>query len=507
MRLISFLLATGCLASSVSGGRSTLPPVVATDHFDNTRQSWNAQEYSLTPANVAAHFGKLGSYAIDGLAYAQPLYIPAIVTSGVQHDLVIVATQNNTVYAFDANAASTPAVWSNHLGTPATTNCSDLYGSGTQLGIMSTPVVDAANNHVFVVASNSSPAWVLYELNLQTGAKISSVTLSGSVSGTGSGSSGGTLAFNASDEDQRAGLTLANGNVYIGFGGYCDVSPWHGWIFAYSASSLSQVAVFCTTPNGDGGGVWNSTGGLIVDGSGDLYTYTGNGDWDGTTNYGESILKFSASLALTDWFTPANWASLNSADLDLSAGRGMLWNGLIVGSGKDARVVVANASNLGHLQGVGSGPQQVFSFGASWMYGGLFFNQTLYFSDWSGANGGTGSGPVYSFAWNGTAFATTGTVGSANYGFPGAQLSASSDGTVNGILWLTTTASTAAHPGSIPSGTLRALNPVTLAEIYNSDTVGGDSLGLLSKMSSPTIANGRVYVATQSSKVMVYGLK
>jgi len=509
IRNISWLLWAAVSLLEASGFSSGVParPLITTDHFDVTRQSWNPQEYILTPANVASHFGKVGTYSVDGLVYAQPLYIPAVVTSGVQRDLLIVVTQNNTVYAFDANAPTTAAVWSSNLGTPTTTNCTDLYDSGQEVGIMSTPVVDRANNHLFAVASISGPSWQLFELNLQTGATISSAVISGSVSGTGSGSSGGTLAFAASDQDQRVGLTLANGNVYIGFGGYCDVSPWHGWIFAYSAASLSQVALFCTTPNGDGGGIWNSTGGLVVDGMGNLYTYTGNGDWDGTANFGESILKFNSSLTLTDWFTPANWATLNSGDLDLSAGRGMLWNGLIVGSGKDARVITANASNLGHLQGVGSGPVQIFSFGSAWLYGGMFFNGAIYFSDWSASDGNNGSGPVYSFAWNGTAFATSGTVGLANYGFPGAQLSASSDGAANGILWITTTSSTASHPVSIPSGTLRALNPLTLAEIYNSDTAGGDSLGLLSKMSSPTVAHGRVYVATQSSQIAVYGLK
>jgi hypothetical protein len=508
MRWISLLVVCPLLGSGFGRGSAPLPPTIATDHFDNSRQSWNPQEYVLTPANVASNFAKLGTYTVDGMVYAQPLFIPAIVTSGVQHDLLIVATENNTVYAFDANSLSSTPVWERAIGGATTTDCLDLYGNGTQVGIMSTPVADVANNHLFVTVATSTPAWVLYQLNLATGAVISSVTISGSVSGTGSGSSGGTLAFNPGQHDQRVGLTLANGNVYIGFGGYCDSSPWHGWVFAYDASTLSQVALYATTPNGDGGGIWNSAGGFAVDPSGNLYTYTGNGDWDGTANFGNSAIKLSSTLSLVDWFTPTNWSTLSSDDLDVSSGRAMLIDqgGYLIGSGKDSRMLVINPANMGHLQSGGVGPLQIFTFGQSRLYGGAWFNGTAYFQNWVQSSGDS-NGPIYSFAWQGTEFNTSGVVTMDTYGFPGAQYTASSNGTANGILWATTAPTGEARPSSPPSGTLRAFDPVTLNEIYDSDENAGDTLGLLSKMSPPTVANGKVFVATQSSQIAIYGLK
>ena len=485
-----------------------MPPVIATDHFDNTRTSWNPQERILTPANVAADFAKLGTYPVDGFVYAQPLYIPAIATSGVQHDLLIVATVNNSVYAFDANSLSTTPVWKNAIGGPTTTECLNFYGGGVNVGIQSTPVADVANNHLFVVVGNSDPNWLLYELNLSTGALIDSTTVSGSVPGTGSGSSSGTLSFSPSEHDQRPGLTLANGNVYVAFAGYCDETPWHGWVFAYSASSLSQVALFATTPNGNGGGIWNSAGGLAVDPSGNLYTYTGNGDWDGSANFGNSAIKLSPTLALLDWFTPTNWEILSADDLDVSSGRAMLigQGAYLVGSGKDARMLVINPSDMGHLQSGGDGPLQIFTFGEPRVYGGAWFDGTIYFQQWTNS-AGSSSGPIYSFAFSGGTFAESGITTMDTYGFPGGQYSVSSNGTANGIVWATTTATGASFPASPPAGTLRAFNPDTLIEFYDSDMNEGDTLGSLSKFASPTVANGRVYVATQSDYIAVYGLK
>jgi hypothetical protein len=295
----------------------------------------------------------------------------------------------------------------------------------------------------------------------------------------------------------------------IGFGSYGDNHPWHGWIFAYSASTLSQVAVFCVSPNGYGGALWQSGAGPAVDASGNLYVFTGNGTYDGATEWGQTILKLSSTLSVLDWFTPANYAALNDSDLDLGSGTTMLMPGTkyVFGSGKDSRAIIADTTNMGHLQGGGGGgPVQIFSFGGSdLLYGGAAFpGSTAFFQ------GTTDSGSnenLFSLSWTGAAFSTEPTTAPNSYGFPGAQYAGSSDGMANGILWMQNCTSCNSDPSSPPTGFLAALNPVTLAEIYNSNNSGSDALGTFGKFTPPVVANGRVYVASQSSGIVVYGLK
>jgi len=502
MRLILILF---CAAiARASGVTSGVPPhpTISTASVDNNRTGWNHQEYKLNPSNVP-NLTKLGVLTVDGYVYAQPLYIPSVNTSGVQHDLVVIATMNNSVYAFDANSLSSTPVWNVNLGTARTSYAmspADLYSQ--PVGILGTPVADVSNGHVFVVSATTAPSYTLYELNLETGATVNSVTITGSVTGTGDpeGSdcvSGGVLSFCPEYETQRAALTLANGNVYIPFGAFGDNHPWHGWLFAYSATTLSQVALFCTSPNGYGAAIWNSGGGLAVDGSGNLYGFTGNGTWDGTSDYGVSMLKFSSTLSLLDWFTPSNYASLNNSDLDVSSGRPMLMPGepVLFGSGKDSRLIMVSTSNMGHLQGSGTAPLQIFTFGTELLYGGAFSGSMAYFQ-----NSSNSAEPLLAFTWNGASFDQTPVTGSS-YGFPGAQYSGSSGDFQNGVLWMTNAPGGNHEPSSPPNGTLYALNPLTLQVLYSDS-----SLGLLSKFAAPLVANGRVFVATQSGYVAVYGL-
>ena len=513
MRWISvFALACPVFASGFGHGAPARPPTVSTARFDNTRDGWNTQEYLLTGTNVTSNFGKLGSYTTDGYIFAQPLFVPGIVTSGVQHDLLIVATMNNSVYAFDANSLSSTAVWHVNLGTARTSypdQDPDIYGG--KLGVLSTPVADMPNNHLFVVSATPTPTYVLYELNLATGATVSNVTITGQVPGTGDPDGGDCLnganvVFCPAIESQREALTLANGNVYIGFGSFGDVRPWHGWIIGYSASTLARTGLLCTSPSGYGAGVWAAASGLAVDAAGYLYGFTGNGTYDGSAEWAETFLKLSPTLAIVDWFTPANYADLTAADLDVSSGSTMLIpnSSLLFGSGKDSRLIVVNTANMGHLQGSGQAPQQIFNFGSNLLYEGVLFPGVgAYYQN--SAFGGSSSFPLQAFHWNGTSFSSTAVTGSS-YGFPGGQYSGSSNGLANGILWSTNCSSCNGQPANPPAGTLYALNPLTLAQIYSSGA-GVDALGLMSKFAPPVVANGRVYVATQSSAVAIYGLK
>jgi hypothetical protein len=509
MRWIS-LLAIVCplLGSGFGHGANPLPPTISTARVDNTRDGWTAQEYVLTPANVAAHFGQLGSYTTDGFIFAQPIYVPAVITSGVQHDLVIVATMNNSVYAFDANAPGSAAVWNVNLGTARTTYPSqdpDLYGG--KLGILSAPVADVPNNHLFVVSATPTPSYTLYELNLATGATIAHVTITGQVTGSGDPNggdctSGSNVVFCPEYESQRTALTLANANVYIGFGSFGDVRPWHGWIFAYSTSSLSQVGILCTTPSGYGGGVWQAAGGFPVDSSGYVYAFTGNGTYDGIAEWGESMLKLSSTLAIEDWFTPSNNADLTASDLDLASGSPMLIPNSthLFGSGKDSRLIMVDTSDMGHLQGSGTAPAQVFTFGSQLLYEGVLWpGMGAYFQN--SAFSGETSYPLWFFAWQAGTFNSTAVQGSS-YGFPGGQYAGSSNGLLNGILWSVSCGNCNGQPSNPPSGTLYALNSTTLQQIYSDSTVGK-----MSKFSPPLIANGRVYVVTQSDAVVAYGIK
>jgi hypothetical protein len=344
-------------------------------------------------------------------------------------------------------------------------------------------------------------------LSLTTGAILQSITITGQVVGTGdtNGSpdttSGPNLIFWAQCHIQRAPITLANGNVYVAFASY-DTAPYHGWVFGYDKTTLSPVGVFCTTPNGEGGGIWN--GGITVDGSGNLYVATGNGDYDGTANYGDTLVKLSPTLSLLDWFTPSNQAELEAIDADVSAGIPMLIPGTtkIVIAGKDFNVYVVDTTCMGHLQGSSGCTLQTFVTsvagfdGDSGSYGGMLMNNRLYLP--------TTNGFLYGFAFNGTTFNTTPMLSGQTYAWPGAaQISGSSNGSANGIVWIVSPDSESGE--TIATGTVRALDPVSLVEIWNSGTVAGDSLGNIAKFNAPTVANGRLYIGTVDGQVSVYG--
>jgi hypothetical protein len=502
------------MASGVSARPGIPAPVtLATAYANNRRDGWYANETTLTPANVGGgSFGKLYTWAVAaGRVNAQPLVIPRVSTSSGQRDLLIVTSMAGTMYAFDVN--NKVQAWNSSLiSTGYQPNNPLLYLE--TVGCVSTPVADVANAVVYAVCGDSSPSWKLFKISLFNGAILASTTIVGQVTGTGNPQGddviGGKLQFVPSLHLQRAALLMANGNIYIGFGSHADSGSWHGWAFAYKASDLSQVAVFCTTPSNTGGGLWGAGGGFSADAAGNLYVLTGNGGWDGITAFGESILKLDQNLNLLDWFTPANYATLITNDSDMSSGRAMLMstsNGstLLVGGTKDYNVYAVDTACMGHLQGTGSSctaPQVWLTNNGApgphvGIYGGTFANGAVFVPN-------TG-GPIYKYTFSpGTGlFNKTAVQSSVNYQFPGPHLSYSSNGANGGVLWAITCAISA--ESTAEPGTLRAFDPSTMSEIYNSGALIADNLGNVNKFNPAVVADGKVYVSS-GSNVYQFGL-
>lgn len=473
---------------------------VSTAQYDNTRNGVNTTESILTPANVNT-VTRLGTYVLDGPMYSQPLYIPSLTIATRVYNVLYAVTANNTVYALDADNPGAAPLWSTNFGagwsTYPTSGGGFFYGN--TLGILSTPVIDVSGGFLYLVSTSSAPVYTLRKINLTTGTQVSSVAIAATVSGTGTGSGGGLLPFNPALQTQRTPLTLANGNVYFGFGSIEEnTHTWHGWVFSYDTATLTQQAVLCLSPNGNGAGIWESSGGFAVDGSGNLYFATGNGDFDGTSNFSQTIVKVNSSLVIQDWFTPANNATTSAEDADVSSGRAMLIpsTSLLTVASKDARVWVINTSSMGHLQGSGTAPQ-VFtitpittSFNTG-VYGGLFFGSVGYFP--------VAANPMFAFTFSGSTFTTTALASTSPTPFAQAALTGSSNSGSDPIVWAL--APVASAFSSAQQVILHAFNPSTLAEYWNSGVIGN-----YAKFVAPTVANGRVYAATNNGSIVAFGL-
>jgi Bacterial Ig-like domain (group 2) len=521
---------------------------VTTWHVDNNRSGLNNKETSLSPDNVSSKtFGKLFSYLLDGYAYAEPLLMSNVTVKGATHNVVYVATEHDSVYAFDADSygSGTP-LWQVSLlksgETPVTG--SDILPF---LGVTSTPVIDSTSNTIYVVSSQKSTAsgstYRLNALDITTGAQKfgGPVTIHASVAGTNSTNVNGTVSLPGSCI-QRAALLLANGNVYMGFGN-CH----SGWLLSYNAKTLVQNGVFNSSPNIDGegtyggaGGVWMGSGGPIADSAGNVYVSTGNGPWDGKTAYGDSILKFSPTLKLTDYFTPFDYAYLNCHDGDLAAGGILMIPGStdIVGGGKGGRLYLVNTANMGKEQANDAGAVQTIFFESD-----LSAPYSASCTDASGTH--TSQSNSYeifgtSAYWNGSIYlgvsptTTTAPAGIREFVYSG-KLSygaetkpsilentrgttpfISADGNADGILWMIDTG-TPLQQGTSTKSTLRAYDANDLGtEIYNSSENSADVPGYGIKFSSPIVVNGKVYISTGKDlttvtnprgELDVYGLK
>ena len=516
---------------------------VLTWHNDVARTGLNDSETQLTPADVnVASFGKLFSYAVDGQLYAQPLYVSGLSISGKgTHDVVIVATETDNVYAFDAdsNGASGGLLWKANLGKPAALPNPVIYPPGERYGpniapwygITGTPVIDLASKRLYVDAftddGNGAYSHNIHALDLTTGLDaVTPVRVGASVPGNGvggngtglAGSDGTTVTFDATRQLQRPALALVNGTLYVAYGSFSDGDFYHGWVLGFDAGSLQLQSAFNDTPNllsspagphADEGAFWQAGAGPSSDGS-NLYLMSGNGDFDTNLDangfptlqdYGDSFIKLStasSTLTVSDYFTPFNQQQLSDQDQDLgSAGPMVLPDSvgsaahphLLVGCGKSGTIYLIDTSNMGGFNSTTDNVVQKVNLGSGTWSNPAYFNGRIYFHGvndvlkaFSISNGMLSTSPVAR--------------GSVSYGYPGATPSISANGTSDGIVW-----------DIQNGGILHAYDAVTLQELYNSKQApqGRDTIGSYENFIVPAVADGKVFVGSANS-VVIFGL-
>lgn len=482
-------------------------------NYDTHQTGANLQETTLTPGMNWSKFGKIGSYPVDGQVYAQPLYVNGVSIGGSTYNVVYIATMHNSIYAFNAGAPqSTTPLWQVNLGPTVPAGLFDFTDILPEIGILSTPAIDATNQVMYVVsdslpATASNPVFQLHALSLVDGHEMFNgpVAIAASVQGTGAGSVNGTITFNAFVQLQRPGLMLANGVLYIAFGSHADGGDYQGWMLQYNPATLQQTSVFNTAPNGRQAAFWHSGRAPAIDGSGDVFASTGNGDWDGVANFGESVLHLSGKSvsSLSDWYTPQEWSNLNDQDWDLGSAGVILIPGVdyMVAGGKSGFIYLINYDSMGHL-----GPDNTGSVQGAQLNAWGVFQMVL----WNNPDSGpilyeydpAGSLKAFSLANNQLNSTILSQYTNDDAGlYAGLTLSANSG--QNGIAWLVTENDTVdGNPA-----TLHALNAANLAdELWNSDTnAARDAPGEFVKFASPTVVNGFVYLPTLSNSVAIYG--
>jgi hypothetical protein len=494
---------------------------VPTAKLDNNRSGLTLSETVLTLANVRSNtFGKVFERSAVGDMYPQPLIVEGLSLGGGTHNVVFLATANNNVYAYDATVASnTVPYWTRNLGTPVPATdvdccCTDV---ALNVGIMGTPVIDVASKTMYLVARNKNAdatyhQW-LHALDITTGAEKfgGPKEITATYPGSGSGSVGGILTFDAKIQNQRSGLLLQGGRLFITWASHNDCGNYHGWVIAYDPATLNQLAAWMTTPNGAKGGVWMSGGGLVGDGN-NLYFSTGNGDSDvgsgGGSDYGQCFVGLNNSLGVATWFQSGNYRTLNTGDKDLGGAGVQLIPGtrLLVSGGKDGKIYLLNADIMGGFGGNRvDACLQTFTVASGHFHSGpVTFNSpagTLtyvcaegdYLKAFKLVNGLYQTTPY----WTGFKAPT---------GMPGAQNWISANGSANGIVWSTIPWSADANHATV-AGVLRAADATTGVEIYNShQNLARDDFGNFAKNPAPVVSAGLVYVPTFSGKLAVYGL-
>lgn len=526
------------LACSIVAGRADV--AVLTHHYDLAHSGANLQETALSTNNVNTNtFGLLYTRQVDDQIYAEPLVMTNVNIPGKGiHNVVIVATVNDTVYAFDADDPSVTApYWTNSFINPPNIvppSHSDLSAIGAcggnyvdfsgNMGIVGTPTIDPTTGTIYLVArTKESGVFIqrLHALDITTGEDRpnSPVVITATYSGTGAGSSGGIITFDPERQNQRCGLSLINGVVYIAWSSHCDLGPYHGWILGYDASTLAQVAVYNDTPNGSNGGIWMSDDGVAADTNGNIFLSTGNGSVDtgGGPDRGESFLKLvrsGSSLTVASWFTPYNWQTLENGDTDLGSGGFLLIPGtsLAFSGGKQGVVYLVNRDKMGGLSSSTSDTNVIQSFvvTSDQIHGGTVW--------WDGPTNSYGyiwpaSTNLQQYRFDRTAgkfvlpaFAISPTA--APGGQPGGLLAVSANGTNagSGILWAVHQLNGDANHNILP-GILHAYDAQNVGrELWNSQLLPRDAVGNFAKFVPPTVANGKIYLATFSGQLDVYGL-
>ena len=524
---------------------------VFTYRNDGARDGVNAQEYALTAGSGGtggsvgtATFGKLFSCIADGAVYAQPLWAANLTINGAVHNVVFVASAHDSLYAFDADANPCVQLWSVSLiDTAHGANSGEVtvpagtsgylvgvgYGANTpEVGVTGTPVIDSSSGTLYVVSKSMDPTGTnfyqrLHAIDVTTGLEKahSPVLIQGTYPGTGDGST--TTTFNARQENQRAGLALINGTVYVAWAAHEDGAPYYGWLMGYTYGSpgFTQVSVLNVTPNVQYGGIWMGGGAPSVDANGHLYVITGNGGFDATSSsgpnndYGDSLLQLSvtpnpttpsAAFNVSQYFTPGDQQSDKDNDQDFGAGgAAVLANvtsgagtvGVVVGGGKDGSLYILNQAALGGFNSGDATAWQKIATGYHIFSTVAMWNDTIYL--------GPFNGPLTSYALN---TATTPSrfvqqaqaTDPASFGFPGASPAISATGTTNGVVWALDNSQycTNQSQGCGPA-VLHAYDATSLAELWNSSMAAGgaDTAGNAVKFTVPTIANGKVYIATR----------
>ena len=493
-------------STSISLGVTDLPGVF-TWHNNVNRDGSNPKEYALTPALVnTATFGKLFSCTIDGAAHAQPLWVANVNINGAPHNVLYVATEHNTIYAFDADTAPCVTLATRRLlGTNETWLSSSDVGTDDitpDIGIVGTPVIDPATNTLYVVAKTKATSGTNYIQRLHA---LSLNDLTEKANSPVQIAAGGINSF-ALIQNQRPGLVLSGNSVYVTWASHGDRGPYHGYIYQFDKTLLTQTASFNSTPttgnsNANEGGIWMTGAAPAVDGSGNLFCITGNGTFDpANSDYGDSFLKLSGTLSLLDYFTPSDQSTDESADQDFgSGGAAILINSnsgttpnLAVGGGKDATLYVLNrdTGKMGHFGDANA--VQHFSVGNSIFSTAAFWQNTLYIAPAGGAL------QAYPLTGSAMPFGALSSRSSITYPWPGSTPSVSSQGASNGVVW----AVNSTGPASLHAYDATNLN----LEIWNSGLVNSDAAGNYIKFIVPTVANGKVYMSN-STQITVYGLK
>ncbi len=526
-------------------------------------------------------FGKLFSIAVDGNVFAQPLIASNLeFKSGPIRDVLYVATEKNNVYALDANSGE--QIWARNLGLSMPALDITNFGRGPlqlgnswdyrdlypDIGITSTPVIDISSGTIFVVAKTKEGTaatpeyhYRLHAIDMRTGTALQApVEIQGSVPGSAIDAKDHRIVFNSFLQLNRPGLLLIDGNLYIAFGSHGDAGAFHGWIFGYKSSAINQPpTIFCTTPNADGepepedpretyewnrGGIWQSGGGLAADEHGAIYVSVGDGAWDGKANFSDSFLKLNQKLQVVDWFTPWNHEELDNQDLDLgSTGTVLLPGNLLVGGGKAGKLYFVNRDHLGHISSsrqeedaaivqqiqvttLPVNPIPACSACFHHLHGPPVYWQTsdgprIYIwpemeslKSYKLVNG--------KFVPNGESHTSAPMpMPGMQTSMPGGMLAVSADGNKDGsaIVWSSMPLRDNANRQNVP-GVLRAYDAQNIMEeLWDSEMNPADQLGYFAKYCAPTVANGRVYMATFATEtgypaamqtgpahIVVYGL-
>lgn len=496
---------------------------VLTYHNDNARTAQNLSETTLTTTNVSSStFGKVGFYSVDGKVDAEPLYASAVNIPGKgTHNLLIVASEHDTVYAIDADKGTT--LWNTSMlqSGESTSDTRGCYQVEPEIGITSTPVIDRTrgpNGTVYVVAMSKSGSTYhqrLHALDLAQGTELfgGPAEVQAKYPGTGDNTNGTDVIFDPAQYEERAGLLGLNGVIYTTWTSHCDIRPYTGWVISYDGSTLAQTSVLNLTPNGNEGAIWMSGGAPAADDSGNIYILDANGTFDTTLNasgfpskgdYGNAFLKLSTTgnqLAVADYFEMSNQGSENGSDGDLGSGspivlpdlKDTLGNTkhLAVGAGKDKNLYVVDRDSMGKFDATRNNIYQEIpgAFSDAVFSAPAFFNGTVFM--------GSVGGPLQGFTTTNAQLAPVAKT-SNSFAYPGANPSISANGTSNAIVW--------AVENSNPA-ILHAYDSSTLKELYNSTQASGgrDQFGAGNKFITPMIANGKVFVGTPNG-VAVFGL-